>query len=99
MSNIEIWKPVEKYPELYEVSSLGNVKVKPRWRNSRHGKILYPDEGLHHPRATLTKAEYLKVKGLAATGLNVNQISNETGIGYNIVYRIVNGISYKYYDQ
>lgn len=177
----EIWSEIEGYNGFYDVSNFGNVRVRDRYRNSRHGLIRYsgkalkpkkskygylsvnlckdgnakmkyvhvlvakafvdgfqagyevnhedgnkgnnhyknltwcthPDnlkhahkiglcltpKGFHHPRATLKQEQYSKIISLLSEGKCVNEISNITGIKYNIVYRIVNGISYTYFNQ
>lgn len=177
----ESWAPIEGYEGLYDVSSLGNVRVKERFRNSRHGIIMYsgrnlkpkrskygylcvnlnkdgtasmqyvhvlvakafvggylpgyevnhedgnkennhyknlkwcshPDnlkhahktglcvtpKGFHHPRATLKEAGYAEIMRLHNEGKSVNEIVKLLGVKYNIIYRIVNGISYSYFNQ
>lgn len=177
----EKWAKIEEYEGIYDISDLGNVRVRDRIRNSRHGLINYSGrilkpkrnksgylsvclclsgksemkyihvlvakafvdgfqdgfevnhedgnkcnnhyknltwcshpnnlkhahmaglcvtpKGFHHPKATLTEVEYATIMGLHNEGKSVNEIVKLIGVKYNIVYRIVNGISYTFFNQ
>lgn len=66
----EVWKPVKDYEELYEVSSLGNVRSITRYK-----KILKPGLVRGYPHITLYNSKNKKNKNY-----NIHRLVAETFI-------------------